>query len=164
MKLFCPRISRHATVALLVHALALVLVGALMIPLALYFLRRPRATQAPMWQLYTAAAGLTLAVITGALIAILSTVRLFRPFAGSVAPEFARSLTSLFIAEAIIVGIFGGMFLDGGETQGRMLLLALALNFAVVGFLGRLPAQAQSAPEETAPIQHPRAPSGGTGT
>jgi hypothetical protein len=138
MKLFTDHMTRGTSIALLVHGILLTLIGIWFFALSVEFIKNPRGVKAPAWRLYTAAAGWGSAVGAGAVIAVLTTIRLAR-LSDNRTPGLPRALKAIFVAEFVVVFIFGGMILDGGEQQRWMLLWTIALNFGLLGVFGRSP-------------------------
>lgn len=135
MKSFPDGMTRGTVVALLVHGLALVLIGGLSLDVALYSIKHPRGTGAPMWRLYTAGTGWALAIATGALITVFTIMRLERRFHVDMSIGLSTRMKVLFIVEGTILFLHIG----GGETGGWILLWSMVLNLALLGFFGRVP-------------------------
>ena len=139
MKAFAGGMTRGTTLALLVHSVVLTLAGVLLLDTAREFVRHPRGSGVPLWQLHVARAGWAAALGAGLLVTALSGARLLKPFDGPANAGLSRHFKTLFVFEGIVVFLFGGMILDCGETAGRMLLWTLVLNLLVLGTAHRWP-------------------------
>ena len=134
MKVFTDRVTRGTVLALLVHSILLLLIGAWLFCESLRYLKHPYGT--PVWRIYSAVGGWGVAIVAGMIIVVLATLRLKKPFDGLAAASLSRIFKTLFVAEVVVVFVFGGMILDGGETQGRMLLWSLVLKLILLGLFG----------------------------
>jgi len=137
MKVFTDRMTRGAMWVLLIHGVLVFLIGIQLFAKSLYYVKNQYGT--PVWRIFPAVGGTALAVVVGAAIAVLSGLRLRKPFDGSLAKGLSPTFKTVFAAEVVLVFIFGSMILDCGETAGRMLLCCVALNLLLLGLFGKGP-------------------------
>ena len=136
MKCFPDNLSRQQTLWLLVHGLFAGYLAAGLAHIAIWEIRDSHRFSDP--RLIFAAVGNTAAMLAGVLIMILCAWRMRKPFA---ILRMRFPPTSLVVVEVIVIFLVGSFILDCGEFATRLLMIAVPLNLALIGFQHRLPAK-----------------------
>lgn len=122
-------VSREQVIWLLLHSLCLILIGvALVAGTSEYF---QEVVSNPFSRVTVAIAGRVLVAVVGFVLTVVACIRLFQPFS---AGHMKFKMLSLVFGEFLLIGIGGGMVLDGGVLGSMLAFASISVNLCILAF------------------------------